>query len=326
MLHRDSSIFYKLTAENEDSVTDLLCNLFRIRYIRDICFDYFGIEKNIYQNIEIDNVFTRRAVNGVKPDICIENEEILCFIENKIYAWTDLQPSQITTYPDYLAKSKKKKTYLFIIPKNYNHEEEINQMLKNHDFVKIIYWDEFLRYLFTKEINTFSSIINESLEYMKGLILNDDLIDKTLNIYEVALMYNPKDIYDVLSLLGKSMSLINNASQKAVSKLGKNFSLGNKQTDINGYGIYYKFNDTPCMFCGLNLNLCEEGNGDFVYSLAITIESLKEDFSIDRIEYPYFSDGEYIYIKIDRRAFLNENDLFSKIIDIIEKIFLINKK
>ena len=326
MLYRGSSILYKLTAENEDSVTDLLCSLFRIRYIRDICLDYFGIDKKIYGNIEIDNIFTRRTINGVKPDIYIENDEVLCFIENKIYTWTDLQPSQVTLYPDYVAQSKKVKKYLFIIPKNYDHEEDIQKVLKKYDFVSIFYWDDFLRYLYMKEINTFSSIINESLEYMQGLILNDDLEDLTLNIYEVAFMYNPKEIYDVLSLLDKNTKLIINASQKAINKLGKKFLLGKDQKDINGHGIYLKYKEISCMFCGLNIGLFEEENGDYVYSLAITIESLKENFSINSNKYSYYSDGEYIYIKIDRRMFLNENDLYTKIVETIENVFLVNTK
>jgi len=322
---RQSNIFYKLTAENENATTELLCNLLRIKYFRDICLEFFEIPKDIYANIQSNDISSQYTIDdGGRPDIRIKNDEALYLIENKISTYVDLQDSQVTTYADYVAgtdKGLKDRGYFFIIPQGYIHNDEIEKAKEKYPFIKIFKWDVFLKHLSKMELENCSLVIKESLEYLNDLILGVP-VDSTLNIYEVAAMYNPKDIYTVLSLLEKNMEHIYRVTEQLKKELGEDkFVVCQSQKDKNGYGIYAKYNNNQ-FFLGLSPYLAEE-NGDYVYSLAIEKKYVKNDLigSINKDKFPYTTDEEWIYIQIDRKLLLDESqekNLRDRVIEILE--------
>jgi len=329
MLERQTSIFYKLTKEDEDSTTDLLSNLFRIKVFRDLCFDYFGIKREIYEEIGINNIKTRQNIKNVGiPDIYLQNEETLYFFENKIYTWTDLQDSQISTYPEYINNiNLKNKGYFFIIPEDYEHKNKIIEISKKYNFIKIFYWEEFLQYIQKTEIENCSELIKESVYYLRTLISDGISENLTLDIYEVTAMYNPKDIYTILNLVFKNIETLENVTEKVIKKLGKNFSVGRTQQDQYGFGTHIKYYNKECIFCGINPYNYEQENGNFVYSIALYKKYIVEDFSIDSNRFPYISDEDCVYIQLDRKLFLDEskgNDLQEEIINIIKNVFIKN--
>jgi hypothetical protein len=57
---RQSNIFYRITRDNENSSTELLCNLLRSKYIRDICLRYFDIPEILLDKIDIHNIHTQK--------------------------------------------------------------------------------------------------------------------------------------------------------------------------------------------------------------------------------------------------------------------------
>ena len=275
-------------------MSQLLCNLLKIKFFRDICLKYFEIDEDIYKNIQSDDIFTQYNIEGVGiPDICIKNNKTLIIIENKIRNTTGLQETQKTTYVDY-AKSNKGK-YILLIPNDDYPQEEIKKIQKENEssgLIKIITWEDFLTHLSKLEIEKCSLIIKESLEYLRDLILEipEDL---TLTNYEVAFMYNPKYIYDVLSLLEKHNKLIEKVSNAVLKELNDKkdedkFSLGfthNKGMEYRGQNLKYK--NRECIFWGLDLNMREKENGNYTYGLAIEKDSINiKDVASDNKEFP----------------------------------------
>jgi hypothetical protein len=317
---RRSNIFYNLTAENENATTELLCNLLRIKFFRDICLDFFGISRDIYAHIEPQHISSQYTIDdGGRPDIYIKNREALYLIENKISAYVDLQDSQVTTYADYVAGAHNDhKGYFFIIPQGYIHKEEIEKAQEKYPFIKIIKWDAFLEHLSKMELENCSLVMKESLEYLNDLILG--IPDPTLNIYEVAAMYNPKDIYTVLSLLEKNLHHVYRVAERLQKKLGEDkFVIVGDQHDKYGYGIYVNYNNNHGrIYLGLSLGLAEE-NDDYVYSLAIEKKCAKP-----QDKFPCITDSEYMYIPIDRKLFLDESQeekLCARVMEILEAFF-----
>jgi len=331
---RQANIFYKLTRENEDSATELLCNLLKIKFFRDICLEYFGISENIYENVQSDDIITHHYLEDAGiPDICINYNESLIFIENKIRNSTKLQNSQITSYAEKVAKSKNG-SYIFLIPSAYVHKNEIEEVKKEYSSViRIINWEDFLSYLSKLEIEKCSLTIKESLEYLQDLILGIPK-DLTLTNYEVALMYNPKDIYNVLSLLEKNRKLIEKVNDAVLEELkvkhGDKITFGSEYSGyatMDGLGIFLKYKYRDCIYWGLSLNMREKKNGDYVYSLAMKIEPLKNNFreEIDEKRFLYYDEGDWIFVQIDRKLFFDESqeeNLKKRVIEIIEDVFL----
>jgi hypothetical protein len=331
-MDRFSNIFYNATQEDEDTSSELLCNIFRTKYIRDLTLRFLGISLKSLETITLDHISVRKNIDGIGiPDITIENDNNFFFIENKIYIDTPLQKSQKTTYPEFINKKDKVyKGYIFLIPKNYKHKTEINDTKVSYPFILIKYWEDLLKYLYKQEIQNESPVINEVIDYLSNLVSYDPVVGTELNINEVVIMYNTKDLYDTLSFVDKVNELVANAAPKITKKLGKDFSVGKKLNDSNGQGIFLKYNNKGSIFLGLNPGNCEEQNGDFVYSVALEEKVLSDKININKDKYPYLSDGGgYILIKVDRKIFVEkdqENKLVNVVVDIIKNVFLKNIK
>jgi hypothetical protein len=96
---------------------------------------------------------------------------------------------------------------------------------------------------------------------------------------------------------------------------------------VNRYGRIINYYNKDSIFIGLSPELYAEKNGNFVFSVALKkkfLENLNTDI-IDKDTYPYFSDEEYIYIKLDRKILTEEKrerELASRVVDIIKNVFL----
>jgi hypothetical protein len=80
---REHSLFYKLTHENENAATELLCNLCWYDEYRKIIFE--GLCLNDFP-INFDDIQTQQSISKSRklPDITIENDQIKVYIENKV--------------------------------------------------------------------------------------------------------------------------------------------------------------------------------------------------------------------------------------------------
>jgi hypothetical protein len=80
---REENIFYNLTNDDENSTTELLCNLCKNAIYKDIIMSSLKLNdlKINYEHIE-----TQKSISGKEkiPDIMIENDDIRIFVENKV--------------------------------------------------------------------------------------------------------------------------------------------------------------------------------------------------------------------------------------------------
>jgi len=346
-MNRSDNIFYKLTKENENSTTELLCNLLRTKYIRNICFEFFGISKNIFESIKLENITTQKSFDkeGI-PDIIIQNRESYYIIENKIRKNTILQENQKNGYITNIKnayKSGKDVGYIFIIPENYVHKNELMRLQEEkNNFIKIIEWENFLKHLLNLEIQNESPVISESLNYLIDIILKDTSLyneEILFTPYEVVMLYNPKDVLESLKVCEKIFKRIKLIEEKLLEIKEFKLSPGrdNNLTEYNeGIGKYFSYNGNECIFIGLNMNLitCNKVDinddtknvEDYLFSLAFTKYYLKPELSIpDNIN--YFDDDEYIYIPLNKKYLVDEKNtgsLEAEIIGIIREVFLKN--
>jgi hypothetical protein len=328
------NIFYRVAADNEDAASELLCNLLRTKYIRDIFLDFLEIPKETHESITIKNISTQKTIEKVgRIDLKIETGDALYFIENKIRPDTGLQLSQTTKYIEYLenAKGKKHKGCVFLLPIDYpaNHVREIENIKEKYSFVSIRRWKDLLDCFDKNEIAKESPVIAEVLHYLSKLILGNSDNTTKLTVQEVVIMYNPKDLYNALSFAEKVRNLIEGASKSILSELKDGFSSGRQANAVDEQGWYIYYNNKESIFIGLCPGIYADEDGNFVFSVALKkefLENLNTD-SIDKDAYPCISDEEYIYIKIDREIIADEKqegELVSRVVDIIKNVFLKN--
>jgi hypothetical protein len=332
-MDRETSIFYKMTSQNENSTTELLCNLFRIKYFRDICLEYFCIENKFIDEISLENISSQNSTDDSgKPDIVIDTDKFRCYIENKILQNTDLQENQKSNYPENLLKFRETQgkhiCYIFLIPKNYEHENEVDEIINKYkDFTRKYYWHEFLSHLYNKELDVESPIIKEGLNYFSELVPTDEPEDTVLNPREVVIMYNPKTINDVLNFVEKIRGTIRNSLEIVKNKMGNNYCLGKEQNNQWGQGYSFKYKNKESIWVGITPTLYEVENGIFVYSVALLEKYLKENIKIDDNEFKHYSDDGYVFIAIDRDLFVEDDKekiLADEIIKILKNVFIKN--
>jgi hypothetical protein len=317
-----------MTSQNENSTTELLCNLFRIKYFRDICLEYFGVEKKFIDEIVLKNISSQHYTDDSgMPDMVIKTDKFICYIENKILRNTDLQENQKINYPENLLKFRETQgkyiCYIFLIPKDYAHENEIDEIMNKYkDFTKKYYWHDFLSYLYNKELHIESPIIKEGLNYFSELVQEYEPPDTVLKPREVVIMYNPKTINDVLIFVKKIKETIKGSLKIVADEMGKDYCLGRKQNDQWGQGYYFLYKNKESIFVGINPSLCEVENGNFVYSVALLKKHLKENIKIDD-----YSDDEWVYIAINKDLFIEDDKekiLADEIIKILKNVFIKN--
>jgi hypothetical protein len=340
---RGRNIFYKLTKENEDSTSDLFCNLLRSKFIRYICLKYFEIPEIIIENIKIENITTRKKTNEGIPDIFIKNNECFYIIENKIKLDTVLQENQKSSYMDFFKElGMNNFGYIFIVPENYKHESEILDLIKKNYFIKIFYWEKFLKYLLDFEIQNEAPIINESLNYLIEIILNKTSLyneDIFLTPYEVAMLYSPKDVFESLNLCNKIFLKIKSLESDILGGI-YNISPDDEYFEIKNpdfIGKHFRYKDNDSSFCiGLNLKLMRDNVKDildntkkpseYFFSISFNKKYLKSEFYISNEHFKdmdHFDDVEWIYIPLNRKHLLEDDNgelIKSDIVEIVRKV------
>ena len=333
-MDRNTNIFYKMTRENENSTTELLCNIFRLKYLRDIILIYFGIPKEIIDEITQENITTQISNRdfGI-PDIIIESRNCYYIIENKIRVNTKLQENQKSNYIKLMGKKKQEhKGYIFIIPEGYKHIKSINMMEKKYSKIIITRtWQDFLKYLNKMELYKDSPIIKESIEYFSNVILSSP-VDNTLSKEEIDIFYNPFNMLYSFSLISKFYSLIESNEETFIKKLGKWFSPSDWADELTLKGKYLNYKGSQCIFYGFSLDLLNpinDSNNKFIFSICFSLEELKEKRIINK-KYTYMEEENgWLYIKTDISYIINDNTgkkYFDELITVITDVFLHNIK
>lgn len=308
-----SSIFYRMTCENEDATSELLVNLMREKYLRDIVLRWFlknlcNSEKTeniqvILDKIHASDIKTQESSEYGRPDIVIETSENYFIIENKIRTRTDLQNNQIENYKKLLQKkSRARNALFFLVPKGYVHEQELKNLKESEpELVFVCYWNDLLEYLYEQEIAKTSPVVAESLEYLKNTIdtLNQDAFETILKPYEVAMLYSPKEIYSVFALSEKILKLSGNFVEGLKNKLTSKVVPGKPQENKVAIGRYFHV-DNSSYFIGLNQFMANVSSSyeDFVFSICVFIE---KDAFIKKADETMIKDGQYINLWTDKK-------------------------
>jgi hypothetical protein len=238
MRSRSKNIFWRIV-NNEDSTTELLCNLFQFDEFKNIFLQLLcdkGIE---IPDIDFDSVNAQCSTEFGRPDIVIEGNDHILAIENKTDVNRELTSQQPEGYLKFLVdKPQKNKAILFLIPKGYKEEEKIKEYQKKSDIVhiNIIYWEEFLQTLKASKLQDHGTIFKHFIELINGWF-GYETITFSKEEYD-SMKYTPKLlklIDNVAGVIGKSFKT---SLESEVGSYGYRIIMGN--TLICWFGCWYE--------------------------------------------------------------------------------------
>lgn len=322
------SIFDGVSRNNEDSTSELLKNLMNVTYIRNLICSFLGINEEICKTIKSDDINTQVSFEEIgRPDLLIETTNGVIFIENKIHEETQLQSTQTTTYLEKINNySQPYKKMIYLIPKEYNHKKELEDIVKQYKICSIKEWDSLLSFLYAQEIDKWNSIAEESLKHLSNLILKKDVILK-LTREELIMMLDPKEIAIANSFFIKAGEFIKGSVSELIKKLGtdftpSDFNWGNKEYEMGKYINY--INKQQTLFIGFNLALIREhpDKEDFCFALDIKKDIINIDNIKNLTDKEIYFDEEWYYFKLDKynyTNFENINKFVEELEDLIKK-------
>ena len=316
---REKNIFYRLTQENENAVTEVLCNLMPISIVRDALLDKLGIDLKCFENIKFENISTQKSILEQKrPDFIIENIETLIFIENKVSIIAPLQESQIKIYPKEIKTANKKYKYLiFLVPKKYIHLDEITTLQNSFDFVKIIFWEDYLKMLYATGLHKVNNIYQEALKYIESVIG----INANINIFEleeIIIMNNIRDLKNANNVFIKFEAISKEVFKRITEEIPEQIFKESFCREEYGVGLWINILDKEgLIYLGYSFTL--EKYDEYGFSLAIHQDIFN---SILKNEFECYYYENWNYIKIDKYWSCSDNpagDLSKIVIYIIKK-------
>jgi hypothetical protein len=308
MGEREENLFYKLTSDNENATTELLCNLCKFDIYREYILNKLKLDNNLISYNDID---TQYKIPGKrkKPDIVIENIKMKIFIENKVSKYRRIELSQLNTYPEHLNEIKNKKVKLiFLIPNGYKYEYKIKDVKKKYKFIAIIYWDDLLEDLRYKNKIICSEILTESISFFEKIL--NTMQEIQFDQEEINLMSNIKKLVMESTAIGKCLDIFYDIICQLKEKPNLHFKKReNPWPEVSKNGIGYWFYQENC-YIGYSFGAIDDKQlKDYVLSLTI-YESVVSKVKIKKIsKNTYGFDGEYYYFKFEERYLQNGKEL-----------------
>lgn len=305
------SMISEYLSKMEDNVTTVLYSLFKVKYLRKIILDELLNMNSTINDIEFEDITRNKKIDDVgRPDICIRNKNNEIYIEIKTSITTDLQESQLGTYPLKILKSNaKNKELIFLLPDNYIHEYEIKQANKKYSFIRIIHWKDFLARINGFDICYGNSIVSESIKFIEESLKQSD-INTCFNAREIVEMINAKGFIATIGTLSKLKEIIKQSESSILNELGKDYSASTWQMDIGNddFGKYLDYKNKPFAFYGFNTSIInsEATNSKYLFSLAINKSVLTEKKLVDN-DFEYLEDSEWYYLPLNIEILTEEN-------------------
>lgn len=224
---RSQNIFNRVVT-NEDSYTELWANLLQYKLVKEFFISNVLHKVECLKDFDFNyrDVTTQYSTDNGRPDLVIETNNTLVLIESKIYTYRALTENQPDGYLKILKESDKRlNVLLFIVPKNYQYQEQLNGREVN-----IIFWEDIvydLRQAGLAEVNPiFKHFIDFSNEWfpLEKITFTEKEIDMVTN-------------GDVIGVLSKLRNVIN-----GVEKLSNTFTniKGSFNANYEDNGIYFK--------------------------------------------------------------------------------------
>jgi len=304
---REENIFYRITDDDENATTELLCNLCKFANYKELIFNGLKIDNNIFTYQNIDTQYNIPGTNK-RPDIVIKNDKNKIFIENKVTKYRKLEISQLTIYPEYLNSiSDKNVKLIFLIPTGYKYIEKIEEAQKKYKkIISIIFWDKLLESIKIKNKIINSEILFESISFFEKIL--NTIPEVKFNQEEIDFMLDMETLIKESTAIGKTLEVFDNVIEQLKDKLKLHFKKGEIQyPEVCKNGIGYWFYQDNC-WIGYSFNIIDKPKlKDYVLSLAIN-ESIISKGKLNKLpknSYCFFE--EWYYFKIDKKLLENEN-------------------
>ena len=221
MDERYKNIFYGLVT-NENSTTELFCNLFQFKPFKTAILELF-LERDLIERIKFDDCRTQQRLDECGcPDLIISNDEVEIIFEVKI-GDTSLTDNQPKGYLKHFEKpeitQKKHKWLILLIPDDYYYKEEWGRrvpmkikkemwlervpiVLPNID-IKIykIYWTQVIHQIEEYDLPSFSQYFNDFVALLKRWFEREPII---FTNREVKLMFSdevPKVVTKLFAII-----------------------------------------------------------------------------------------------------------------------------
>ena len=313
------NIFYRITAENENAVTEVLCNLIKHRFIRDIVIRFFipDVGESALDSLSEEGIIPQKRIEyGGQPDLQITSHQIYIIVENKIRNGTNPTPHELSSYITKIRSSAAEfKRLVYLIPQDYNSFQLLKDIEKeNSDIVSVREWEDFLLALKRTEVGNLSQYFQDAIDYFSSLIDLHVIEDTQLEPMEVAMVYEPNIMFTAISTEEKLKRRFKNIEGQLIETIIPMFNseikitAGREQADSFGIGRYIDLmhnNKNNSVFYGFS-NLPDKSKNDN-YSFSVAFYSDNDLFDISR-----FNDKEkdqlWWYIPCDKKLLVSDND------------------
>jgi hypothetical protein len=244
--------------KDENSTTEILCNLMKFKLFREKFLGIF-IPVELINEISFEDFETQVSLNEGRPDIIIENEKNKFIIEVKTGKYTKLTGNQPIGYLNHLLNQKNEnKRLIFILPEGYIYEKNINDIFvlfnnehpSNEIEKQIVYWEDIIRIIESNELHELNPILNEFYKLLVMWYIPEQV---TFDYSEIKTMYS-SELPDILTKLAK---IVDEIYGKATS-YEPNFYMQRKFPP-DEYGMYFNVaGDKGALFFGIWLSLWKE--------------------------------------------------------------------
>lgn len=314
------NIFYRITAENENAVTDVLCNLMKHRFIRDIVIRFFipDVSESALNSMSEEGIIPQKRIEyGGQPDLQIVSNQIYIIVENKIRNATNPTQHELSSYITKIRSSKAEfKRLVYLIPQDYSSSQLLRDIEKeNSDIVSVCEWEDFLLALNRTEVGDFSQYFQDAIDYFSSIVDLHVIEDTQLKPMEVAMAYEPNIIFTAYSTIKKLEERFKNIERQLIDTIIPMFNSeiiitsGGPQTDFNGIGRYITLkhnNKNNSVFYGFSNLRDEYKNDNYSFSVAFYFEN--DLFDVTDFKNKE-KDQDWWYIPIESKIYLvSDND------------------
>lgn len=330
------NIFYRITDENENAVTDVLANLMKYRMIRDVILRFFipDISKSALDSVSEESIIIqKRSKYGGQPDLKIkspvkspEKPIIYLIIENKIHNGTAPTVYEKTSYITEIRESKAEyKRLAYLVPNDYTLFNDVVE--SNKDIAGIYHWESFLNILEETGAGELSKYFSDAIEYFSSLVDTHITEETKLTPMEVAMIYEPDTMFSAFSAAEKLKKRFKNIAGQVIAAIKPLFSsdiiitVGGSQSNYGGIGQYIDFqhgNKWNQIFYGYS-NLGDRVKNN-EYSLSVAFYFDNDLFDLSKIKDKEEVQGWWCIPISDKKLLVSDSDadLVNAITDIIK--------
>jgi len=208
------------------------------------------------------------VINGKRPDIVIEMDNAVLFIEVKIENGTGLQSAQQELYINCFDKyGKKKRYFLFLIPKRHSKRDEVEKIIsKNSTEIKtginkgikagIIYWEQIIEKCFEPILGD-NEVRGKDVETAEWFIVRQyhELLKEKLNIMDIKFEGKEKSMVGQKEMISAYIKLYWLPQQIKIQKSNWKFT-------INGDELAIKLWIDKSKYSGTSIGFIIKNNGE----------------------------------------------------------------